>query len=56
MTQVAADGLGLSLHRVRFDLDCDVIVAPPYPVVNGDVEHLDAAGHERLARAVFDRL
>ena len=25
-------------------------------VVNDDVEHLDAAGHETLARAVFDRL
>ena len=40
----------------RQELDCDVIVAPPYSAVNDDVEHLDAAGHERLARAVFDRL
>jgi lysophospholipase L1-like esterase len=40
----------------RLELDCGVIVAPPYPVVNGDVEHLDALGHETLARAVFDRL
>ena len=37
-------------------LDCDVLVAPPYPVVNGDVEHLDAAGHAALARAVADRI
>jgi GDSL-like Lipase/Acylhydrolase family len=36
----------------RAELDCDVIVAPAYPVVNGDVEHLDAAGHAALAQAV----
>ena len=40
----------------RLALDCDVVVAPPYSVVSGDVEHLDAAGHETLARAVFGRL
>ena len=36
----------------REELDCEVIVAPLYPVVNGDVEHLDAAGHAQLADAV----
>jgi lysophospholipase L1-like esterase len=36
----------------RDELDCEVIVAPPYPVVNGDVEHLDAAGHAMLAELV----
>lgn len=36
----------------RAELDCEVVVAPPYPVVNGDVEHLDAAGHEALAHSV----
>jgi lysophospholipase L1-like esterase len=36
----------------REELDCTVVVAPPYPVLNGDVEHLDAAGHEALARTV----
>lgn len=36
----------------REELDCEVIVAPAYPVVNGDVEHLDAAGHAALAEAV----
>jgi lysophospholipase L1-like esterase len=36
----------------RVELDCRVIVAPPYPVVDGDVEHLDAAGHALLAEAV----
>jgi lysophospholipase L1-like esterase len=40
----------------RAELDCDVIVAPPYPVVNGDVEHLDANGHATLARAVAERV
>jgi lysophospholipase L1-like esterase len=36
----------------RAELDCPVIVAPPYPVVNDDVEHLDAEGHAKLAAAV----
>ena len=36
----------------RAELDCEVIVAPPYPVVNGDYEHLDAEGHAQLAAAV----
>ncbi|HZQ83158.1 MAG TPA: GDSL-type esterase/lipase family protein [Gaiellaceae bacterium] len=36
----------------RAELDCEVIVAPPYPVINGDVEHLDAAGQAALAAAV----
>jgi len=36
----------------REELDCEMIVAPAYPVVNDDVEHLDAAGHEALAHAV----
>ena len=36
----------------REELECEVIVAPPYPVVNGDVEHLDAAGHAALAELV----
>lgn len=40
----------------RAELDCDVVVAPPYPVVNGDAEHLDADGHAALAQAVFDRV
>jgi GDSL-like lipase/acylhydrolase family protein len=40
----------------RAELDCDVIVAPAYPVVEGDVEHLDAAGHAALAHAVAQHL
>ncbi|HEX3807934.1 MAG TPA: GDSL-type esterase/lipase family protein [Gaiellaceae bacterium] len=40
----------------RAELDCDVIVAPPYPIVNGDVEHLDAAGHAMLAESVAQRV
>lgn len=36
----------------REALDCEMIVAPRYPVVDGDVEHLDAAGHAALAEAV----
>ena len=40
----------------REALDCTVIVAPPYPVVNGDVDHLDAAGHEALATVVEQHL
>lgn len=40
----------------RAELDCDVIVAPPFPVVDGDVEHLDAAGHAALAAAIAQRL
>jgi lysophospholipase L1-like esterase len=36
----------------RADLDCEVLVAPQYPVVDGDVEHLDEAGHAALADAV----
>jgi lysophospholipase L1-like esterase len=40
----------------RAELDCPVLLAPPYPVVNGDVEHLDAAGHAALAQVVADQL
>jgi lysophospholipase L1-like esterase len=40
----------------RAELDCEVLVAPPYPVVNGDVEHLDADGHAALAAAVASHL
>jgi lysophospholipase L1-like esterase len=40
----------------RAELDCPVVVAPPYPVVTDDVEHLDAAGHEALAQAVAQQL
>jgi lysophospholipase L1-like esterase len=40
----------------RAELDCPVIEAPPYPVVDGDVEHLDAAGHEALAEAVAQQM
>ena len=40
----------------RAELDCDVLVAPPYPVVDGDVEHLDADGHAALAAAVAEHL
>jgi lysophospholipase L1-like esterase len=40
----------------RAELDCDVIVAPAYPVVDGDYEHLDADGHAELARAVEQHL
>jgi lysophospholipase L1-like esterase len=36
----------------RAELDCPVLVAPPYPVVGDDVEHLDAEGHAALAAAV----
>jgi lysophospholipase L1-like esterase len=36
----------------RAELDCPVIVAPPYPVVDGDHEHLDADGHAALGAAV----
>ena len=36
----------------RTELDCPVIVAPAYPVVNEDYEHLDADGHAALAAAV----
>jgi hypothetical protein len=36
----------------RAELDCSVIDAPAYPVVDGDVEHLDAEGHASLAKAV----
>jgi lysophospholipase L1-like esterase len=35
-------------------LDLDGVTA--YPVVNGDVEHLDAAGHAAVAAAVEERL
>jgi lysophospholipase L1-like esterase len=40
----------------RSELDCEIVVAPPYPVVDGDVEHLDAAGHAKLAETVAQRL
>jgi lysophospholipase L1-like esterase len=40
----------------RTELECPVIDAPPYPVVNGDVEHLDAGGHAALAEAVARHL
>ena len=40
----------------REELDCDVIVAPRYPLVNGDPEHLDEAGHAALAHAVAAQL
>jgi lysophospholipase L1-like esterase len=44
---------GHDLERsFRAELDCEVLVAPPYPVVGDDVEHLDAAGHAALARSV----
>jgi lysophospholipase L1-like esterase len=36
----------------RAELDCPIVDAPAYPVVNDDVEHLDAAGHAALAQAV----
>ena len=36
----------------RAELDCPVVVAPPYPVVGDDVEHLDAEGHAALALTV----
>lgn len=36
----------------RAELDCRVLVAPPYPVVGDDVEHLDAEGHAALGRSV----
>jgi lysophospholipase L1-like esterase len=49
------DGHALE-QSFRDELDCDVLVAPPYPVVDGDVEHLDAAGHDALARAVAARV
>lgn len=40
----------------REELDCEVIVAPAYPVVNGDPEHLDEAGHAALAHALAARM
>lgn len=43
----------------RAELDCDVIDldgVAAYPVVNGDVEHLDATGHAAVAAAVAQRL
>jgi lysophospholipase L1-like esterase len=40
----------------REELDCEVLVAPPYPVVDGDYEHLDAEGHAQLAAAVARHL
>jgi lysophospholipase L1-like esterase len=51
----AFDGHEL-LPSFRAALDCPVLEAPPYPVVDGDVEHLDAAGHEALAKAVAQQL
>jgi lysophospholipase L1-like esterase len=41
------------------ELDCPLIDldgVTTYPVVNGDVEHLDADGHAAVARAVAERL
>ena len=41
------------------ELDCPLIEldgVTSYPVVNGDVEHLDADGHAAVARAVAARL
>jgi lysophospholipase L1-like esterase len=41
------------------ELDCpllDLDGVTSYPVVNGDVEHLDADGHAAVARAVADRV
>ena len=41
------------------ELDCPLIDldgVAPYPVVNDDVEHLDAEGHAAVARAVAERL
>lgn len=43
----------------RAELDCEVIDLDgitAYPVVNDDVEHLDAAGHAAVAAAVAKRL
>jgi lysophospholipase L1-like esterase len=40
----------------REELDCPVLVAPPYPVVDGDYEHLDADGHAALAAAVAEHV
>jgi lysophospholipase L1-like esterase len=40
----------------RAELDCEVIVAPPYRVVGDDYEHLDAAGHDALAEALAARV
>ncbi len=40
----------------RAELDCPLVEAPPYPVVNDDVEHLDADGHAALAQAVAELL
>jgi lysophospholipase L1-like esterase len=40
----------------RAELDCEVIVAPRYPVADDDAEHLDAAGHAALAGAVARHL
>jgi lysophospholipase L1-like esterase len=44
------------LPSFEAELDCPVLEAPPYPLVAGDVEHLDAAGHEALAQAVAQQL
>jgi lysophospholipase L1-like esterase len=41
------------------ELDCPLIDldgVTSYPVVNGDVEHLSAEGHEAVARVVAERL
>jgi lysophospholipase L1-like esterase len=43
----------------RAELDCDVLDLDgiaEYRVVGDDVEHLDAAGHAAVARAVLERL
>ena len=40
----------------RAELDCEVLVAPPYTVVGDDFEHLDEQGHAALAAAVERRV
>jgi lysophospholipase L1-like esterase len=52
----AGHALGASFAA---ELDCPLIDLDgitSYPVVNGDVEHLDAGGHAAVARAVAERL
>jgi len=44
------------LASFRAEIDCPVLEAPAYPVVDDDVEHLDASGHEALAQAVAQHL
>ncbi len=43
----------------RAELDCELLDLDgiaAYPIVNGDVEHLDADGHAAVATAVADRI